>query len=102
MKKIVLLSLILLMVFALNAEAKVWEAPSPDEELTLQIYDFFEFNDNSMWSITYNNSKDTAIAARLNKNGQPMQYLYADFFDTYYELYEVIDGSWVFMGTFFY
>ncbi|KJR42051.1 secreted protein [Candidatus Magnetoovum chiemensis] len=103
--KILLMSIILMaLIFCTSniSNAGVWEATSPDGSITLQILDYYQYYDGTMWTIAWNNTRNSAIASQLNTYGQPIGYLYADFYSAYYDLYQVVGGNWAYLGSYYY
>ena len=103
MKKISLIvcMLILVLSFAVVAEAGTYWATFPDGNNWMS-WNSYSWDGWDNVQFYYNNNNSTVGIAILDPNGTPQIYYYADFFSYYYDFYYSYDGAyWYYIGSYY-
>src|SRR5512139_1161627 len=77
----------LVVAVALSAGAADWWAYPPDTTYDLQTIDRFSYDGFNHIDIVWNNGRFNATATVLDPDGVPVEYFYADFFATDFDIY---------------
>ncbi len=96
-----MIALAIVLLFALSAGAGDWWGYPPDTTYDIQTIDRYSYDGYHHVDIVWNNGRFNATAWVLDPNGIPLEYYYADYFATDFDLYYSGDGAnWTFLGTY--
>ncbi len=101
------ITIALILIFAFDSEAWVWQANYPYSPDASTVYDRFSWDGYNHLAITWNDTVYTVSAIQMDPNGIPNLYYWGDIYAYSYPVamylyYSYNGNSWYYAGVYYY